>query len=351
MLFIHDTSCISPQLSFGEVDLQSFQHSVGGKMYAAEPGYAGIPPGALRRMGKAVRMGVGAGLPLLTSSPPVEGIIIGTANGGMEDCIKFLNQIIEYEEGQLTPGNFVQSTPNAIAAQIGFINRNKGYNVTHVQRGLAFEAALTDTIMQLNENPHASYLVGAVEEISTYNYNIDWLDGWYKKEKAEGLDLYTSNSDGSIAGEGASLFYANNINTGAVACISAVDGIHTDDPEKVKQRWNAFVQKHLHDTAPDILISGENGDKRMMPFYNTIQQTLSGSTAVLRYKHACGEYPTSSAFAVWLACEILKKRKIPDSWFKHLLQHPTVHSIAIYNNFKNQQHGFILVQLPSSIDL
>jgi hypothetical protein len=45
-------------------------------------------------------------------------MIIATANGGMEDCVKFLNQIIEYNEGLLTPANFVQSTSNAAAARL-----------------------------------------------------------------------------------------------------------------------------------------------------------------------------------------------------------------------------------------
>ena len=98
----------------------------------------------LRRMGKAVRIGVGAALPLLDGSSNPDGILIGSANGGMEDCIKFLNQVMEYDEGRLTPTNFVQSTPNAIAAQIGLATLNKGYNITHVHRGLAFENALLD---------------------------------------------------------------------------------------------------------------------------------------------------------------------------------------------------------------
>lgn len=321
-----------------------------GKMRAIEPAYAAIPAGALRRMGKAVRMGVGAGLPLLVSTPQVEGIIIGTANGGMEDCIKFLNQIIEYDEGQLTPGNFVQSTPNAIAAQIGFINRNRGYNVTHVQRGLAFESALMDTIMQLNENPGTAYLVGAVEEISTYNYNIDWLDGWYKKEKTEGADLYSGNTTGSIAGEGASLFYVNDDPKAAVARLMAVDSYHSNDPLKVKAKWQAFLEKNLNDNPVDILISGENGDIRLLPFYQTIEETLNGDTDILRFKHASGEYPTASAFALWLACRMLGQGSVPEWWFKLQRKRNTVQTIAIYNNFKNQQHGFMLVQLPVTIE-
>jgi len=66
-------------------------------------------------MGKSIRMGVGAALPLMSETDSVNGIIMGSANAGMEECVKFLNQIVQYEEGQLTPGNFVQSTGNVIA--------------------------------------------------------------------------------------------------------------------------------------------------------------------------------------------------------------------------------------------
>src|SRR5690606_9142933 len=137
--------------------------------------------------------------------PSIDGIIIGTANGGMEDCIKFLNQIIDYEEGMLTPGNFVQSTPNAIAAQMGLLGKNKGYNITHVHRGLAFENALLDAMMTIRENPGNNYLLRAVDEISAYRYNIDLLDGCFKKENITNADLYDTGSPGTIAGEGAAM--------------------------------------------------------------------------------------------------------------------------------------------------
>lgn len=244
ILFIHHTCCISPQMSFGEINLDSYLPAVDGKLFAVEPNYIGIPPGALRRMGKAVRMGVGTALPLLNNTFRPDGIIIGTANGGMEDCIKFLNQIIEYAEGQLTPGNFVQSTPNAIAAQIGFVNGNRAYNITHVHRGLSFEYALIDAMMQLQEKHGATYLVGAVEEISTYNYNIDWLDGWYKKENTGSVDLYSSHTAGSIAGEGAAMFEVNHKKENALAAIAAIETCHSDEPEKVADRWQKFLDEH-----------------------------------------------------------------------------------------------------------
>ena len=189
-------------------------------MLAIEPSYEGIPPGVLRRMGKAVRMGAGAAMPIVKNNPNPDGIIIGTANGGKEDCVKFLNQIIEYDEGLLTPINFVQSTPNAIAAQIGLLTNNHGYNITHLHLGLAFEFAIIDADMMLNENPLNSYLLGAVDDISIYNYNYEDKSGWYKKEAFTNKSFYETNSPGSIAGEAAAMFLVNGNKSGSIAKIA-----------------------------------------------------------------------------------------------------------------------------------
>src|SRR4051794_27018158 len=107
MFYIHQTRCISPQQMFLNVNIELLNPSVENKLKVVEPAYEGIPFSILRRMGKAVRIGVGAAMPLIQNTPGLNGIVIGTANGGMEDCIKFLNQIIEYNEGTLTPTNFV----------------------------------------------------------------------------------------------------------------------------------------------------------------------------------------------------------------------------------------------------
>ena len=162
MFYIHQTSCISPQQTFIDADINKLHEPFEKKLNAIEPSYNAIPPGILRRMGKVVRMGVGAAMPLLQKEIKPDGIIMATANGGKDDCVKFLYQIIEYDEGLLTPMNFVQGTPNAVAAQIGLLTKNHGYNITHLHVGLAFEYALIDADMMLIENPLNNYLLGSL---------------------------------------------------------------------------------------------------------------------------------------------------------------------------------------------
>jgi hypothetical protein len=341
-MFIHQHTCISAQQTFADISIDTLRASVNNKLKAVEPVYQGIPGGILRRMGKAVKMGVGAGLPIIKNNPDINGIIIGTANGGMEDCIKFLNQIIDYEEGMLTPGNFVQSTPNAIAAQLGLMSANKLYNITHVHRGLAFESALIDAMMMLKENPDARFLVGGVDEISAYNYNIDYLDGWYKKNAATNVDLYSANTEGSIAGEGAAMFLVNNDSHKATAAIKAIKTIHTADVEMVKQNLEDFIKQHTPGETTDMLLTGENGDNRLTKYYTVAESLFNHETLIARYKHMSGEFPTSSAIALWLACAL---PSLPEHCIKRkATAFSQPRTILIYNNYKGTQHSFILVQ-------
>jgi Beta-ketoacyl synthase, N-terminal domain len=276
MFYIHHISCISPQQTFSDIDIdiENINVPVENKLSVIEPSYKGIPLSILRRMGKAVRIGVGAALPVIKQKP--DGIVIGTSNGGMEDCIKFLNQIIEYDEGMLTPTNFVQSTTNAVAGQIGLLTSNKGYNCTHVHRGLCFENAIIDVDMLLKENKSNNYLLGGVDEISTYNHNIEFLGGWYKKEKISGSDLYNLNSPGTIAGEGAAMFLANNAQTNAASQLQAVRMLHSEDENMIAEELKKFIQQNIHDEEKiDLFLSGENGDNRLLKYYAACEDIIT----------------------------------------------------------------------------
>jgi hypothetical protein len=330
MLYIHDSSCIFPQEG-----LDSPVGPVNNQLKAVEPRYEGIPGNVLRRMSKSVKMGIGAALPLLKYAP--DGILIGTGYGGMEDSIRFLNQIIEYDEGVLTPGTFVQSTANAIASQLGLLHHNRGYNITYVNRGLAFESALLDAAMLVREHPGKSWLAGGVDEISAHNYRFEYAEGWYKKEAFTGNDLYGSDTPGSIAGEGAAHFILNGRRDGALMEIRKIVLLGGEDENALRSALTGL----LEGKSPDLLLSGENGDSRALRWYRIVESLMGPDTGVARFKHLCGEYPTASAFALWLACNF------PAALPGHLLKRPprgTPRHILIYNNYKFIQHSLILLE-------
>lgn len=342
-IYIHKAHCISPQQTFEEVNLEDINHSENNRLKAIEPAYEGIPRGLLRRMGKAVRLGVGAASPIIGSHAEIDGVIIGTANGGMENCVHFFNQIVEYDEGNLTPTHFVQSTPNAIAGQIGMMTANRGYNNTHVHQGHSFENAVIDAHLQLINHPENSYLLGGVDEISSYNYNIDFLDGWNKKEVVSNVELYESQTKGSIAGEGAAMFLVSGKEEGAVAKISATKTWQSSDHEEAEDIFKDFVTNHLpNGNTPSLILSGDNGDSRANTFFR-VPKNHFPQTAVARFKHLVGESPTASAISVWLAQHFLETQQVPDSML--VSQHPEkMDSVLIYNNYHLNQHSLMLVK-------
>jgi hypothetical protein len=344
VILIHDMACLSPQKTFPHAMPEELMLSSGNQLRVIEAVYEGIPPGVLRRMGKAVRLGVGAGLAVLKGLDQPDGIVIGTGNGGIEDCIRFLDQIIEYSEGLLTPGNFVQSTANAIGSQISLIKKNTRYSCTHVHRGLAFENALLDTILLLQENPSRQYLTGAVDEISMPNYNIDLLAGWFSKEIFSNSLLFEKHPAATIAGEGAFMGIFDKRPLGAVAALEGLQFFHSEDPALITWQLTRFLRRYLSSGGSvDLLVSGEDGDSRHLPFYTEVERLLPGSL-VARFKHLSGEYPTASSFGFWLSCQILRQQQVPAICLK--TGHPagSIKNILLYNNYRGLQHAFYLIR-------
>lgn len=340
MFYIHQSSCIAAQQAFVDPTIQTITESVSNKLYALDSNYDSIPPNVLRRLGKAVKMGIATGHQLI-SKHSVDGIVLGTANGGLEDCIKFLNQIIQFEEGRLTPTNFVQSTTNAIAGQLGIMSSNKGYNITHVHRGLAFENAMIDIEMLLNEHPSSTYLLGGVDEISDYNYTIEELAGAYKKEITSNTVILESPTEGTIAGEGAAMFIVNNAKENARAVVRGIKTLHTTSEEVITQQLSSFLENHLNaNESIDLILSGKNGDVRQNGYYKTIENQLQ-NTPVAYYKHLTGEFPTSSAISLWLASNILNSNAF--NTILDIQSKKPIHTILLYNTYKGKQHSFILI--------
>ncbi len=344
MFYIHQSSCITHQPTFNEVDLDDVKPSANNLVHAIEPKYEGVPLGQLRRMGRALRMGVGTGMKLLQNHK-VDGMLVGTANGGIEDSIMFLNQIHDYEEGRLTPTAFVQSTYNAIAGMMGMITANHGYNATHVHRGQAFENVVLDAAMLLRENPGHSYLIGGVDEISEKNHRLVSLAGWYRQQPILNTDLYKDEVAGTLPGEGAAMFIVNNKAQDAAAKLVALKMVSNNNEEYLASQLQLFLKENLKEGETiDLLLSGENGDNRLLKYYATIEKNMSPQTAVARFKHMFGEFQTVTAPALWLAVHIFKTQHIP----AHMLKTPgsalPVKRILIYNNYQGAQHSFMLVE-------
>tara|TARA_Y100000589_G_scaffold59097_1_gene49632 strand:+ start:50637 stop:51683 length:1047 start_codon:yes stop_codon:yes gene_type:complete len=346
-MFITDLSAISPQLTYNENfllgDKKSYESTV---FNAIEPDYTElIPRNLLRRMGKAVRIGIGTGTPLINKNSELDGIIIGTANGGLEDCIRFLNQIIEYNEGTLTPTNFVQSTPNAIAGQLALIGKNRGYNITYTNGGTSFENAILDGILLFNEGNNKKLLIGGIEEISEYNYNIDSLSNKFKKERIKDSKLLESNTPGTICGEGAALFVVENESNNYYAQIKDVAQITYPSIEDLRECLTEMLERNnLKSTDIDSIMLGYNGDINHNHWYEYIENKIFKKSNSFTFKNLIGDYRTCSAFATWLSSHIINgEKKILKHISRRINNKNTPKNILIYNHFDTVRHGFILL--------
>ncbi len=346
-MFIRDLSCISPQATYFDALFENGAEELHGpKLWAKEPSYKEIIPNKLlRRMSKLTRMSVGTGLPLIKKHKDIEGIIIASSNGSLDRSMRFLNQIIDYNEGTLTPTDFVQSTPNSIAGVLALMGKITGYNTTHVNQGLSFEASVLDALMLFEEGKSKQLLLGGGEEMSDENYNIDSQRGLHKAEDISTSELLHSTTKGTLPGEGFAMFVVDaNKNSESLAEIVDADMIcHASKEEIVKKAKYLITKNGMSPRDIDTLFLGRNGDIRTDFYYNHLQNTLFSDQNICFYKNLTGDYYTVSTFATWLAAKFLGGAKLPEECFWKQTTN-AVQNVLLYNNYDGEQHGFILMR-------
>ena len=344
-IYIRSAAVISPQHTLGNEGFAANPvEYTGNKLQAIEPDYKNyIDAKLIRRMSRIIRMGVAAALQCLRNAgvENVDAIVTGTAYGCLEDTGIFLSRLIEQNEEALSPTAFIQSTHNTVGAQIALTLQCTQYNNTFVHRAFSFESALLDSIMLLKEGEASTVLTGGVDEITKASFDILSRFGLYKRDETSNLQLIQSGTKGTIAGEGAGFFLLSN--QSSENNLAQLDGITTfykpANIEETKAKIKAFLESHnLTIGDIDYVISGRNGDSRYDEIFNTLEATIFKGANIVYYKHLCGEYPTSTAFALGLAADIIKPKAAEN---KNDRQH-----VLICNNYQNTHHSLILLSPP-----
>jgi hypothetical protein len=306
-----------------------------------DPDYSMIDRNLARRMTPSAKMAVVAAKTMSSETGrPIENLVFGTGTAGNEASMKFLKQMAQYPEDKLTPGDFVQSTPNAVATQVATAHAAFGYNMTHVHGGLSFENALQDTLLLLQQEPGAEVFTGAVDELSEFGYRINVKGGWYAD------DPNHENASGTIAGEGCCLFLISGMKEEAIAEIRALDFFESANPAYAAQRWQAFLHNHGDPgNIPYTVLSGKTTEPRSSVFYDAFTQVTPPDKTICVYKHLCGEYPTATAFGTWLATKL---NQVPEWSVDMHLRGPALgpqRDIVLLNTYKAFQHSFIWLRL------
>jgi 3-oxoacyl-[acyl-carrier-protein] synthase II len=346
--FIRAAGNISPQKTFGHTALlQELVIQNGNRLRCTEPDYLRyIDAKFIRRMSRIIKMGTAAAMECLQEAgiQNPDAIVMGTAYGCLEDTGIFLKKMVEQKEEMLTPTAFIQSTHNTIGAQIALLLQCHNYNNTFVHRGFSFESALLDAMMLLEENAATTVLAGAADEITDASHAILSRFGLYKYETIANTDLYITHSKGTIAGEGAAFFLLSNQQS--EKDYAALDALYTfykpADINEIEQQVRNFLSAQALTAADiDIVMTGSNGDAKGDAVYNELGDTIFKTNTKVNYKHLCGEYPTSTAFALWLAASVIKQGSLPV--VLGASSSKKIKRILIYNHYENIHHSLMLV--------
>ena len=351
-VYINSTALISPQQTFDGSFLEHpLRHSSEPYLLSIEPPYKEfINPVQLRRMSRILKMGLGASSICMNNLPEtnVDAIVVGTGLACIVDLEKFLLSVLNENEQMLSPIPFINSSHNTVAAQIAMMKQIKGYNNTYCHRGSSFEYALQDALMLLFEREASSVLVGGIDEHSRHYFDLfNILDAW-RKEPVDNLDLFEGVHPGTIAGEGAGFFILEKEpSEKTYAELTAVHSfLNPENSSEIESVISTFLAKY--DLAiPDIemMILGKNGDCVADSIYSNLEKEfIPENTEIIYYKHLCGEYMTSSSFALWLAANILKKKEIPPVVSFRKGKNQSFKNILIYNQYRNINHSLILLQ-------
>jgi 3-oxoacyl-[acyl-carrier-protein] synthase II len=268
---------------------------------AIEPDYTTfIDSKMIRRMSRIVKMGVAASATCLRNAG-VEmpaAILTATAYGCLEDSASFLRSMIEFDEQMLSPTAFIQSTHNTVGAQIALLLKCHHYNNTIVHRAFSFENALTEAILLLEEGI-SPVLVGAIDEITKDRHAILSRFGLYKR------------NSGNIAGEGAAFFLlAKEPDNDFQAVLKAVQTFYK--PVINREDISQFLTGHdLVNELPGLILrAGADHDQAKQKSHQVLKEAFP-DIPEFAYKSLCGDFPTSSGFALWFASLLLKEQRAP----------------------------------------
>jgi 3-oxoacyl-[acyl-carrier-protein] synthase II len=203
--------------------------------------------------------------------------------------------------------------------------------------------------MLLEEKNANHVLVGGIDECTqNFVFLHNYLGYW--KETGNNLQLLKYKTPGTIAGEGAAFFMLSAQQTEETfAKLEAVNTFLTlEHKDEVVSQLDMLLNEHeVTKEDIDLIIFGMNGDINLDKIYHQLQNSYFDSSSVYGYyKHLCGEYYTSTAFALWLGSIVIRNQTIPSMIRLNSANRMNIRRILIYNHVRNKEHSMILLSAP-----
>ena len=286
-----------------------------------------ISPIEARRMGKILKRAIATSKEAIKASglETVDAIITGTGYGCIENTEFFLDALSKDGEQMLSPTYFMQSTHNTISSLVAIQTKNHGYNVTYAHKGISFDSALQDAILQMRLGKINSALVGGHDEMTPTFYNI------LKKGGMMG-------HDDEMCGEAAVSVVLGTKNDDYLCKLLDFKMLHNPTMKKLKAVATEF--------KADYILTGISGDHKSDEAYLNECKEFFGGVKLLKYKHLFGESFTASGLGFYVAAQCLKAGKIP----AHLFVNPSdatdkkPSKILIFNHSDGNNYSLTLLE-------
>jgi 3-oxoacyl-[acyl-carrier-protein] synthase II len=303
-MYINGASAISIQKPLTDEGIFSPAATAGKFVKCQEPNYNEfIAPLAARRMSPIVKRAIATSMYALKEAKVdvPDAIINGTGVGCFEDTDAFITGMLDNNETLLKPTMFINSTPNTVSSQVAIKLRCHGYNNTHVHNGAAFEGALLDGWMQMQNGDIKTLLLGAGDECNDDLFKILGRLGCWK---------YAFCAEGTV-----SFVLSDEKGESTYCSVDSVESFYISDKYSKEQKGK-MCREYMSDFLGsrglvfddvDVVFTGEDGDPAMSLMYDFIPAGVERGS----YKKLCGEYFTASAYGFYVAAEVLKHNLLP----------------------------------------
>lgn len=346
-IYIQGAGSISAQKTWDKkIIAEGFIAHEGNRWVCQEPDYSDwIDSRAIRRMSRVLQQcNIAAQLAMKECNLECpEAIIVGSAMGCLEDTWSFLSKMVHHQEEMLSPTAFIHSTHNTMASHLALHVKCFGHNCTFVHRNISFEHALTDAILLLEEGKANNILVGGADEVTDISFDILSQLGQIKQAPSGAPDSQVESSSGWVAGEGASFFVLGNEQTpNSYAKLSEVGVYSGYTSEEIVQFANKLIAS-VH-PAKTMILAGHNGDESEDKMTDQVLLEVAPEIPMFKYKALCGEFGTSSSFALWMAAHMLKNQITPSNTGFQQVANGDLEHVLIYHQTGQLHHSFILVE-------
>ncbi len=315
-IYITASACISAQHTFGgtcwhKQTIAPQDHL----LPCLEPDYkAFVDAKSIRRLNRMQKMGIAAAMQCLRKAQidQPDGIVVGTGWGCIDSTYQFLDKLYNLQGLPVNPSAFIQSTHNTIAAQIAIQLQCRNYNNTFTDNRLAFELALDDALLYMQESDAQYLLLGAVDE--------------FISPLADIVNYVHNPNINAVFGEGSVFFMLSAEPVGDALEIKHSAIGHTKEIEK---------------TLPG-LVSAFSVNQVFVPDRKTLRRFSSFEGYKIAFEEYCGSYPTSSAFGLWLAADCVAHNYEAETFGKI----PGDRNVLLYTPSKNGLCSVIIAGKP-----